>query len=187
MPKISRPCGPLVSKHWGPSFFFRAIFGCSNIFYTSCIEISQHCQGPFGPLVLTFCGALPNFEGNWPRSPPSTPGFINNFSIKFSTIVRISRVLWFCFYFATLSININVVRNSNTSLLIIHFAFLENWLHWTLYRLHCLEEGKWRVDEHVENKGCMHLMSDKTITRMQFLSKKKKNNESAMLLDSIES
>ena len=29
--------------------------------------MSQHIQGPFGPLVLTFCGLSPKFEGNWPK------------------------------------------------------------------------------------------------------------------------
>ena len=32
--------------------------------------MSQHFQGPFGPLVLTFCGRLPNFEGNCPKGTP---------------------------------------------------------------------------------------------------------------------
>ena len=38
------------------------------IFHTSCIEMNQQFQGPFGPLVLTFCGPSPNFEGNWPEA-----------------------------------------------------------------------------------------------------------------------
>ena len=48
---------------------FFLVFSFPNICYTSVIEISQHFQGSFGPLVLTFCGPLPNFEGNWPNGP----------------------------------------------------------------------------------------------------------------------
>ena len=44
-------------------------FPCSNIPYTSGIEMSQ-LLGPFGPLILTFCGPSPNFEGNWSEGPP---------------------------------------------------------------------------------------------------------------------
>ena len=64
---ISRATWALVFKNWGPSFFFNAWFGFSNIFYTSGIEMSQQFQGPFGPLVVTFCRPLPNFEGDCPR------------------------------------------------------------------------------------------------------------------------
>ena len=49
---------------------FKARFGFSNVFYTSDVEMNQHFQGPFGPLVLIFCGPSPNFEGNWPKGPP---------------------------------------------------------------------------------------------------------------------
>ena len=69
-PKFPGPLGSLVLKNHGPSNFFRARFGISNIFYTSGIEVSYHFQGPFGPLVLIFCGLLPNFEGNWPKGLP---------------------------------------------------------------------------------------------------------------------
>ena len=51
-------------------FFFQGQICFSNIFYTSGIEMSQHFQGPFGPLVLTFCGPSPNFKGSWPEGPP---------------------------------------------------------------------------------------------------------------------
>ena len=46
-------------KDEGPQFFFfRARFDFCNIFYTSGIEMSQHFQGPFGPLLLSL-----HFEG----------------------------------------------------------------------------------------------------------------------------
>ena len=32
--------------------------------------MSQHFQGPFGPLFLTFCGPTPNSKGNWPEGVP---------------------------------------------------------------------------------------------------------------------
>ena len=45
---------------------FRARSSFHDTFCTLGIEMSQHFQGPFGPLVLTFSGPSPNFEGNWP-------------------------------------------------------------------------------------------------------------------------
>ena len=50
------------------------------MFYTWGIEISQHFYGPFGLLVLTFCGLSPNFKGNWSKGTPtciSTPNTRN--------------------------------------------------------------------------------------------------------------
>ena len=35
--------------------------------------MSQHFQGPFGPLVFTFCGPSPNIEGNSPVSQYERP------------------------------------------------------------------------------------------------------------------
>ena len=71
-PKISRANWALdIEKLRATiSFFFRARFGFSNIFYTSVIEMSPHFHGPFGPLVLKFCGPSLNFEGNWPKGLP---------------------------------------------------------------------------------------------------------------------
>ena len=55
-------------------FFSGSDWFFSNIFYSSGIEMSPHYfQEPFGPLVLTFCGPSPNFEGNWPEGPPYNP------------------------------------------------------------------------------------------------------------------
>ena len=62
--------GPLVLKVEDPPFFFRARFSYPDIFWTSSIGMNQHSQGPFGTLVLMFCGSLTHFEGNWPEGPP---------------------------------------------------------------------------------------------------------------------
>ena len=70
-PKISGAIWTLgIKKLKAIIFFFRATWDLVYIFYTSSIEMSQHFQGPFGPLVLTFCGLLPNFESNWLWGPP---------------------------------------------------------------------------------------------------------------------
>ena len=51
------------------------------IFHTSCIEMNQQFQGPFAPLVLTFCGPSPNFEGNLPKGLPYfDPCFLDNWN-----------------------------------------------------------------------------------------------------------
>ena len=70
-PKISRAIWSNGTTKWRAlNFFSRARFGFTNVFYTSGFEMSQHFQGPFGPLVLIFCGPSINFEGNWPKGPP---------------------------------------------------------------------------------------------------------------------
>ena len=66
-PKISRAIWAPGVKKLRASIFFKAIFSSSSVFYTSGFEMRQHFQGPFGPLVLKFCGPSPNFEGNWPE------------------------------------------------------------------------------------------------------------------------
>ena len=63
-----------LKGHFGPSsknlrafkFVSGVRFGFYNIFYTLGIEKGQHFQGPFGPLVLTFCGPWPNFRAVGP-------------------------------------------------------------------------------------------------------------------------
>ena len=32
--------------------------------------MSKNFQGTLGPLIITFCEPLPNFEGMWPKSLP---------------------------------------------------------------------------------------------------------------------
>ena len=53
------------------AIFFRArdlVFLIS--FVHQVLKMSQHFQGPFELLVLTFCGPSPSFESNWPKGPP---------------------------------------------------------------------------------------------------------------------
>ena len=59
--------GPIINKLRALIFFRTKFFSC--VFYIR-YEMSQLFQGPFGPLVLKFCGPSQNFEGNWPKGMP---------------------------------------------------------------------------------------------------------------------
>ena len=51
--------------------FFRARFGSPHVSFIHGTEIYQHFQGPFGPLVLTFCGPSTNVARQyWLEGPP---------------------------------------------------------------------------------------------------------------------
>ena len=78
-PIILRAIGANGNKNWEPLFFqvqidvYFFIFEILLInffchFYASGIDMSQHFQGPFGPLVRTFCRPSPNFRAISPRA-----------------------------------------------------------------------------------------------------------------------
>ena len=78
-------------------FIFRARFDFSSIFYTWGIEMSQHCQGPFWPLALTFWGHHQLLRATGPKGLPYFDHwrwYLNHYQLIKSNFKAPSEEIW---------------------------------------------------------------------------------------------
>ena len=106
--KFKGPFGLLVLRNWGPSFFFRARFVFSDIFYPSGIEISQnYIKGHLGPWSNHFVGPHLILRATDLRAHLiSTPVCADNQHLTIATYLVMVKVwsIGICIYFTILKL-----------------------------------------------------------------------------------